>query len=362
MLFKTFAQKLYRAIGCETTEGDFVFDVLSSVLADKYMKKDKILSKPYANGGRMLRYYFEGTKSICNLAKKLIRYVDAKNFEYLYDNMFEDQPELIRNVVNEFANEIPEINDNNFALKLGKLLVDILFEASRKSIDISEDEYSKLRHDLYEEADGICPITGCQLMISGDNAFKVVKIDKDLPNNFDNTIAISPNAGPTYFYKDSNRHTNELGIIKDKYFEKRRIKLLLDDAFYSKKLKSLIDKLDSNPTALDVSLKLKPMAIKNKIDTTTKLYSAVNPFITDYYLFLSELFKEKDGNSFNFEDLCKNVRANYLKLVEEDLSQEKIFDLLVENLSRKTQQSLLSCEIVISFFIQNCEVFDEISK
>ena len=362
MLFKTFVQKLSRVIGCKTTQAEFVFDVLSSVLSDKYMEKDQILSKLYLNGGRMFRYYYEGTKSICNIAKKIIRYVDAKNFEYLYDDMFKDQPELIRNVVNEFSDEIPEIDDDNFALKLGKLLVNILFEAAKGSVDIPENEYSKLRHALYEEADGICPITGRQLYISGDNSFKIVKIDKVLPYNFDNTIAIAPTASPTYFYKDSDIHTNELVLIKEKYFEKQRIKLLLDDTFYSKRLKIIVDKLDSNPTVLNVSLKLKPTEIKNKIDKTDRLYLIISPLITDYYLYLRELFKDKDGNGFDFENLCKTVRSNYLRLANDGLSQEKIFDLLVENLSRKIQENLLSCEIVISFFIQNCEVFDEISK
>ena len=67
MLFKTFAQKLYRAIGCEGAQADFVFDVLSSVISDKYVEKDQILAKPYSKGGRMMRYYFDGTKSIHNL-------------------------------------------------------------------------------------------------------------------------------------------------------------------------------------------------------------------------------------------------------------------------------------------------------
>ena len=362
MLFKTFAQKLYRSIGCETTQADFVFDILSSVLSDKYTEKDQIIAKPYSNGGRMLRYYFDGTKSIDNMARKIIRYIEADNFEWFYSNMFDDRPDLIRNVVNEFSDEVPEINDDNSAIKLGKLLVDILFDAAKKSIDIPENEYSKLRHELYEEADGICPITGRQLQISGDNAFKVIKIDKNLPNNFDNTIAISPFASPTYFYKESNRHTNELTLLKEKYFEKHRIKMLLDDSFYSKKLKSVIDKLNSNPTVFNVGLKLKPIKVKNKIDKTSRLYSAVNPLITDYYLYLRSLFKERDGNNLDFEDLCKTVRSSYLRLSGEGLSQERIFDLLVENLSRKIQEALLSCEIVISFFIQNCEVFDEVSK
>ena len=362
MLFKTFVQKLYRAIGCETTQADFVFDVFCSVLSDKYIEKEKILSKPLSNGGRMYRYYFDGTKSICNFARKIIRYVDARNFEYFYNFKFENQPELIRNVVNEFSDEIPGINDFNFAIELGKLLVEILFEASKNCINLLENEYSKLRHALYEEADGVCPITGNKLKISGENAFKIVKIDKTLPINFDNTIAISPNASPTYFYKNSDRHRKELTLVKDNYFERNRIKTLLDSSIYSWKLKAIIDKIENNPSILNVSLRLKPLKIKDKIDKTSLIYSKINPLITDYYLYIKDLFKNRDGNGFNFEELCKTIRDNYLKLKKENLKQERIFDLLVEDLSLKTQEELLPCEIVISFFVQNCEVFNEISK
>ena len=362
MLFKTFVQKLYRAIGCETTQADFVFDVFCSVLSDKYVEKDEILSKSLSNGGRMYRYYFDGTKSICNFARKIIRYVDARNFEYFYKDSFENQPELIRNVVNEFSDEIPGINDSNFAIELGKLLVDILFEASKNCINLPENEYSKLRHDLYEEADGVCPITGHKLKISGEYAFKIVKIDKSLPINFDNTIAISPYASPTYFYKNSDRHKEELTLIKDGYFEANKIKTLLDASTYSCKLKSIIDKIKVNPSILNVSLKLKPLKIKDKIDKKTLIYSKVNPLVIDYYLYVKDLFKNRDGNGFYFEELCKTIRENYLKLANENLKQEKIFDLLVEDLSLKTQEELLPCEIVISFFVQNCEVFNEISK
>lgn len=362
MLFKTFVQKLYRVIGCEGTQADFVFDVLSSVISDKYVEKDQILAKPYSNGGRMMRYYFDGTKSIANLARKIIKYIDAKNFEWFYNDQFKEQPELIRNVVDEFSTDIPNIDDENYALELGKLLVQILFDAAREGIDIEESEYNKLRHSLYVEADGICPITGRELKISGDKAFKIIKIDKDLPFNYDNTIAISPFASSTYFYKDSNRHYFELLQIKENLFEKQRIKTILDDSFYSKKLKNIIDKLSANPTVLKIELKLKPTNVKNKINPSERIYSKIFPLITDYYLYLRELFKEKDGNDLHFADLCATIRNDYLKLERESLSQEKIFDMLSENLSRKIQEPLLPCEIVISYFVQNCEVFDEISK
>lgn len=362
MLFKTFVQKLYRAIGCEGSQADFVFDVLSSVLSNKYSEKDQILAKPYSNGGRMFRYYFDGTKSIHNIARKLIRYVDAKNFECIYHDRFESLPELIQNVVNEFSTDIPNINDDNYAFELGKLLVQILFEAAKEGIDIEESDYNKLRHSLYVEADGICPITGNKLEISGDKAFKIIKIDNNMPFNFDNTIAISPLASPTYFYKNSNRNYSELSQIKEELYEKQRIKGILDDSFYSKKLKCIIDKLTFNPTFLKVELRLQPTELKNKIDPSKRIYSKIFPLITDYYLYLRELFKEKDGNGFNFSNLCTIIKNDYLKLAKENFSQEKIFDMLSENLSRKIQEPLLPCEIIISFFIQNCEVFDEITK
>lgn len=362
MLFKTFIQKLYRAIGNEGTQAEFVFDVLSSVISDKHVKKDQILAKTYSCGGRMFRYYFDGTKSISNLARKIIRYVDPRSFEWFYNDKFEGQNELIDNVINEFSDEIPEIDNNNYAFELGKLLVNILFEATKKGIKIEESEYNKLRHSLYIESEGICQITGKKLEISGDNAFKIVKIDKDLPFNFDNTLPISPIANPTYFYKDSDRNFELFHKIKIELYEKRRIKNLIDDSTYSMKIKNIIDMIKTNPSALDVTLRLNPIEVKEKINPIERIYSKVLPLITDYYSYLRDLFKEKDGNDFNFDKLCKAIRQNYLKLKKERLSKEKIFDLLSENLYHKIQEDLLACEIIISFFIQNCEVFDEISK
>ena len=189
-----------------------------------------------------------------------------------------------------------------------------------------------------------------------------IKIDKDMPYNFDNTIAISPKASPTYFYKDSDRHYSELIAKKEELFEKQRIKSLIDDSFYSQKLKSIIEKIQTNPTVIKVDLKLKPTEVKNKINPSETIFSKIYPLITDYYLYIRTLFKERDGNDFNFDLLCKTIRNDYLILAKENLSKMKIFDLLSENLSRKFHSDLLYCEIIISYFVQNCEVFDEISK
>ena len=61
--------------------------------------------------------------------------------------------------------------------------------------------------------------------------------------------------------------------------------------------------------------------------------------------------------------ICSEVKAAYLSIKKMTDDQNIIFNKMVEWLKFKTQEITNdACEIVISYFIQNCEVFDEITK
>lgn len=81
--------------------------------------------------------------------------------------------------------------------------------------------------------------------------------------------------------------------------------------------------------------------------------------ITDYYLYIQEQFRQLDKQYPNsFQTIASQIKTFYLKLSRTETSQEAIYGLLTEWLSKKTENSSLNaCSIIISFFIQNCEVF-----
>ena len=110
-------------------------------------------------------------------------------------------------------------------------------------------------------------------------------------------------------------------------------------------------------------LKLTPVEIVNKIEEQNglllqKICSQVNTF----YYRVGELFGQI-GNirGKKFKSVAFVIAGKYREMADGPLDQNRIFDSLVDWLNGAIPEaSRIACEIVISFFIQNCEVFDEL--
>jgi hypothetical protein len=71
---------------------------------------------------------------------------------------------------------------------------------------------------------------------------------------------------------------------------------------------------------------------------------------------------EREG-ILNFEDVANDVQRSYRKLSSIGLKQEEIFTQLVEWFKKKGKaRSSLACEIIVAFFVQNCEVFHALTQ
>ena len=85
-----------------------------------------------------------------------------------------------------------------------------------------------------------------------------------------------------------------------------------------------------------------------------------------YYNYISELFSSLERErDIDFKLIASEIKVAYNKLDNGQLSQYEIVDLLadwIKSKSRVGNEYSLACKIVVAFFIQNCEVFREISK
>ncbi|MDR0630507.1 MAG: HNH endonuclease, partial [Holosporales bacterium] len=90
------------------------------------------------------------------------------------------------------------------------------------------------------------------------------------------------------------------------------------------------------------------------------LLSNIRDKVVRYFPFVQETFRNIDRiGSLKFDIISTEIKLCFQKVNGSGLSQEEIFYNLVEWLKSKTQcQSTQACEIIISFFVQNCEVFD----
>ena len=85
--------------------------------------------------------------------------------------------------------------------------------------------------------------------------------------------------------------------------------------------------------------------------------------VRDFFHIVKKEFQNIDSIKASKSTLiATQVKVFYLKAMDNNVNQEDIFNYLVEWLNKRTSISKDASSIVISYFVQNCEVFNVISK
>lgn len=127
-----------------------------------------------------------------------------------------------------------------------------------------------------------------------------------------------------------------------------------------KELTEIVKTLAKMPISqLKIELTYEPVNVNKKIKADNSFKDEVRYNVINYYRFVENLFKEASkNNSTMFDEIARQVQYAYESFSLQEQDQEMIFDKLVEWLKRKVMYvSDHSCRIIISFFVQNCEVF-----
>jgi hypothetical protein len=123
-------------------------------------------------------------------------------------------------------------------------------------------------------------------------------------------------------------------------------------------------------TTVDVNelqkLSYNPVAVEQKINSENRLLQEkIIDYVVRYFPFVQDSLGQLDeiGN-LKFEKLAIEVKLCFQNFEEQGLQQEDIFDGIVNWIKNKTQSQYgnIACEIIVAFFVQNCEVFNEITK
>jgi hypothetical protein len=137
------------------------------------------------------------------------------------------------------------------------------------------------------------------------------------------------------------------------------------DINIEKEISNVLTKLHNFDETNEVSLSLNVVAVGKKITSENRiLLNEVTSNVVRYFPFVQNAFRELDQARKNkFELIASNIKSAYLKMQAENLTQDEIYSKMSEWLQRKTQtKSASACRIIISFFIQNCEVFYATTK
>lgn len=121
-----------------------------------------------------------------------------------------------------------------------------------------------------------------------------------------------------------------------------------------------LDSISSAPAGID--LNYNPKKVDDKIDKTMPLTTKnkIKHNVSDYFRYVQKMFEELERENPNLSDLISiQVKAFYFQQKALNLSQHAIFKNVVAWLSEKTKpETIEAAEIVASYFVQSCEVFE----
>jgi hypothetical protein len=266
--------------------------------------------------------------------------------------------------------------------------------AASKNVDtylIPRIEITKnMDHYHLLEVGGVCPLCGKNLLAAkGRSKSKLYQIAHIYPNSpslkqkteLDGLVRLGVNCedpeNKIALCKDCHGLYDD-DVTKDEYLNLVKVKstlMALANAKAAISKQCLEDEIilvinSLNTVDLDtlkkINIKYKGVQLTDKFESSyTILKNKIEAYVCQYYFFIKETFQNLDKTGqINFNAISYQVKASF-SICEKGMNDKSdIFNTLVNWLHSKQRKkvSTESCEVVISFFVQNCEVFHEITK
>lgn len=195
--------------------------------------------------------------------------------------------------------------------------------------------------------------------------YEVAVIDPTLPDdNTDNLIAMCPACCAKYNTGKNPNSIQHMKGIKKKLLEAWEAHEITADQTVQEGIRFVVEKIPKLLKPENIDLNYNPVPVRKKIETSNEmLYSKVQTHVNIYYPAVNDAFMElSTEGKLRFDPFCRQVRNTYLGLKDQGFDQETIYLQMTKWLHDATNGNWNACEIVISYFIQKCEVFDVIPE
>lgn len=240
---------------------------------------------------------------------------------------------------------------------------------------------------LFSEVEGMCPLCPTALMYEKNSQnrknfeiahiyplnpkkeeLELLKDEEKLstdPNDLKNLICLCVSCHTKFDKPRTLEEYRELVALKKTLLRQTKDKSLWGDTKIENDIKEIIRILATEEIDLSKEdiLKYDPKKIDKKVNDTITILTKrkIHRNVQDYFQIVKSKFIELDKiTPLTTETISAQIKTHYLLLCKEhkEVNQKIIFDALVSWLSKRTKQDNdEASEIIISYFIQNCEVF-----
>jgi hypothetical protein len=236
---------------------------------------------------------------------------------------------------------------------------------------------------LYSEVNGVCPLCPTVLIYekNGKNqkGYEIAHIypfnplpkelillkNEDLLNpnsdHADNLICLCNPCHKKYDKDKTVEEYRELVRKKKDILKRKKEQEIWSKTSIEIQIVEIIKILVGQELDFNDNLEYSPKTIDEKTNSSITILTKrkIHQNVRDYFHKISIQFKELDFlEPMTTEIISSQIKTHFLLLKQQGDNQKEIFDAMVSWLQKQTKQdNLEASEIIISYFIQNCEIF-----
>ena len=182
------------------------------------------------------------------------------------------------------------------------------------------------------------------------------------PKKFDtqnNLIALDERCAEQYLLNPTAEEYRNLYEIKTQLTKNYTAKQAVNGVQLEDDIRTVLDALSTIRDASElVKLEYEALRIDEKFDAENFiLKNETQVQVVTYYRYIEKVFS---NSAADFDMIASEIKVSSMKLEKAGLSQSDVIGQLSEWMRNKAglgTDGRLACKIVVSFFIQNCEVF-----
>lgn len=362
-----------------------IIQMLCNIPEDNwYTKKDPSSEQSYKDES-LRKFYNRGLTK--KLAKSMLAVgvLTKNNFIDSINHPGRDDIVLngLVNDVQPFCDDLTNVTTQNVA--------EILFELFHKSLEyivnpeLENDRKIRQGQTISNRAKGFfgsgliddCKYT-CSMPLCGKHLqtitpqnqtvadYEIIHIEESKGIKYENLIAVCHDCFQNYTLSHTKTEEKSLKAIKKLQMDARSTRQTLDDIAINKGIELVIENLSNAKPSELKDLTYDPVSVSEKIDEDN-CYFLVNDIknnVARYYNYIEKTMRNLSMKNVYSDDLIRaQMKESYKQLASNPkLTPEQIFSELSKRIQRITKQDIRFCYIVVSYFVQSCEVFNAITK
>lgn len=327
-------------------------------------------------GDATMRYIIEKPSGLQpDYADQILDYLDTTGLEKKVRALTPRVKDRLARALKKFDTNIGRTNlaewigDKAAELIAASSEKDYAQEIASEKVSLAREAFAKTEYANYllGEAQGRCSFTSCKKPLLATSSgkpvtdFEIIVINPQSDGaNPANLLACCHDCATKYGPEPSQEDIAEALGIKETQQREHKISDIVSKRNVEEAIAKVIRKLpEADQADLYIDIK-QPLTVKTKLPQQENfmLAAKILQYVAVYFDHIDTVLK---SNEFirpgGFDAFCRTVAELFDCMDQTQATEAEIFSHLVSWLEDKTHGGVEACEAVISYFVQNCQVF-----